>query len=145
MPCSNGGRWGGREIGVSEPGKWSPKWVHVPGPGRSHTSSSIRPLRVDEHVRIEDAIRIEGPLDGAEDVQLDRAAIEMEPRPLGPADPVLGADASAQLGNQVEDSVVDRVGRFVVVVADDVDMEVAVADVAEQVAMARRVDGRDRR
>ena len=77
---------------------------------------------------------VEGGLDGAEDGDLGGRAVQVEPAALGPADAVLGADAAAVGDGEAQDGVVDPVvvGRG----ADHVDVDVAVAEVAEEVKTA---------
>ena len=66
-------------------------------------------------------------------------AVEVQPPALGRADAVLGADAAAPLGDEAQHGVVDPL--VVGVDAGDVDVDVAVADVAEQPGPRVRGDG----
>src|SRR5882724_142469 len=59
-------------------------------------------------VGIQDSVGIEGPFDGPEDVNLLRAAVEVQPWPLGRADAVLGADAAAEAGHEPQHGVLHR-------------------------------------
>src|SRR5207245_3447555 len=89
----------------------------------------------EEHVGIEDPGGVERPLDGPEGVDLDRAPVEVQPRPLGRADAVFGADAAAEAGHEPQDGVLHRRRPSAAVAAvrsEDVDVDVAVPGVAEE-------------
>ena len=61
--------------------------------------------------RIQDALRVQGALQGAHHRQLHRVGAGRELRRLQPADAVLGADAAAEALDQVEDGRLERLRR----------------------------------
>src|SRR5205807_8639142 len=97
-------------------------------PGSSRQSSGARPS--EKHIRVEDAVRIQGPFDGTEGGDLGLRPGEMHPALLCRADPVLGADAPAPFGYEPQSAVAAAV--VVRRRAHHVAVDAAVRDVSEQ-------------
>lgn len=87
-------------------------------------------VEVEDDAWIEDAGRVEGAFDGLHGVDVGGGAGEVEPGFFGDAHAVFGANGTAEGGDEAKDGVV---GFFVVRwEAEEVDVEVAVAGMAEE-------------
>jgi hypothetical protein len=84
----------------------------------------------EQHAGIEDARRVERALHRTHRVDLPGASREVKPLSLREADAVLGADAAAELGDELEHGVVDAPVAGLGV--EHVHVEVAVAEMPEE-------------
>ena len=111
-------------------------------PGTRAVTVVLRHPPGQQDFGVEDPVGVEGLLDRPEGGQLGGRPRQVEPPALGRADAVLGADAPPELGGQPEDNVVDAV--VVLGQAGHVDVDVAVAHMAEQPGPGARGQGRHR-
>src|SRR6266545_1685731 len=94
--------------------------------------------QIEDLARVEDVVRVKGPLQGAHERDLGRAARIGEVLLLDQADAVLGRDAAAEALDQLEHRVVRLSGQAEELVAahpvrfHHIDVDVAVPDMAEE-------------
>src|SRR5580704_5263520 len=112
-------------------------------PGDATTTGRwLRLIGRQEHVGVQDTVRIEAPLDRPERGDLGWSPGEVEPPSLGHPDAVLGADASAEVTDHTQHLLVHSI--IVREKTTHVDMDVAVPDVTEQPGTCRRSNRRHR-